>query len=555
MPAHLLLISALCGLLVVAACGDDRHGAVTDTLAPDASDTADSAGPGDDVADAVPLDATPDTADATPDAAVLPAGAPVRANVALSWAIQSDAGSQGVQLQSTLPMPDGDLIAIASFAGTVTFGGHSLSSPDEATAGLFVTRVTPLGEVRYLAPLCVGCWFPRGLPTSDGAVLLVGAFAPTTTLAWGTAGELTLTSEEGAFGAIVLAEDGTVTRGVTLGTGNVEVRALSRGPGGGYLFGGFLGEATFADGTTTVVQDGVFYPGQAFVARLDADLAVLGVERVTGTAASNVNMLVPDGDGWIAVGDFGGYPLGVDAVFGAGTPGEARLEAVSSDDDPAMDVFVARWSAPGEVAYARRVRNYTNGPRQPTFLRRTPAGDVETLIAGASALGPEGEHYRNVEPFPERYRYALARFDGAGALVGGQALFSQQVVPIPGVAGYVGTSVSWGGSTIILEDATETLTFDVPEDTPELESSGIAVAQWRADGGLARAGLVWMTTPSSRWPLSLQASAPQPDGSALVVLHGSAPVSLDGGVGDAVALDPGAGYERLVFARVALVDR
>jgi hypothetical protein len=118
----------------------------------------------------------------------------------------------------------------------------------------------------------------------------------------------------------------------------------------------------------------------------------------------------------------------------------------------------------------------------------------------------------------------------------------------------VGATPWWAGATPTLGEGDGALSFAVPRGDAEDGYQGILLGHWREDGTLVRAGLLVARYPASRSPTAWVGAAPQPDGDVLLLLKGSAPLTLLPEGGTPVPLDPGPGYERLVVVRTRLAS-
>ncbi|GMV40568.1 MAG: hypothetical protein AMXMBFR64_22840 [Myxococcales bacterium] len=515
--------------------GTDGGGSPGDTSLEDAPDgAAGDAGGGTDGgggggADTGGLDAA--------DAVELPV-TPERVAIGIDWALQSTPGSNGVLASTSLSLADGDLLVGGAFAGEVTVGDVTVSTDDVTYLHHMAVRVRPDGTLRFARHVCDGC-LGVAAEASDGRI---GVAASGKALVGNPGTPDVIDRSEETVGAAftVMSPEGLVLDMRRFAEGPaLEVRAVLPLDDGGWLIGGHLAQqATFKDGTVIDVPAEVFYPGRGFIARLRPDLSVQWVEPIAGTAASSVNMLASHGAGFVAVGDFGGYPLGVEAVFG----GEAgpTLEAKSSDDDPAMDLFVAAWAGPGDVTLARRVQHY-GWLRAPTWLN---------LDAGGVTVGLEGAVEFVVEDGELSCGYGGdgtldVRFSWGGAFLGAKTL-PPRARPWPG-GGWWSNTQTWAGGTWTLGEPPASLTFDAPPQTDDADSTSWVLARWTPGGQLVRAGQLvawhtkWMTSPF------LAGASPQPDGSWLLALNGHASLTLDAPT--PIVLD-NTGYERFVFLRV-----
>lgn len=469
-------------------------------------------------------------------------GTPERRDVALSWTLESTAGEGGVHTQATLPLADGDLLVMATFSGSVRLGATVIEGTAERYFHHLAVRVRPDGTLRFARRVCDGC-VGAAVEAPDGRIGTV-TVASRLIASPGTPEELDLSSAKPGCALTVLTPDGAVQAMRRFGScESAGLRAVAPAPDGGWFVGGHVRSASFDDGTVIDVPQDVFYPGRAFVAKLRADLSTEWVEPITGTAGSTVSMLAPWGDGVVAVGDFGGYPIGATAEFGRAP---VVLEAVSSDDDPAMDVFVAAWTAPGRLAFARRVQHY-GSERQATWLHASAAGFDFRLDGVGELTLRDGELF---------FGYGGAdsvrlRFDAAGAFAGADAM-PARAVPWPGARAW---STAWqapGGTRTTLGTTPGALVFDTPASTGFANSAGWLLAHWKPEGTLGRAGQLVGEAPPDRSVPTLHGAAPQRDGAWLLYLSGSGALTLRPDAGAPATLE-GSTYERMVFVGVRLV--
>jgi len=537
-------------LALLAACPDDhaQHGRGDDADAADAEVGAEVGAPDDTDVDDTALPEVDDTA--------VPTG-PERPS-AIDWAIQSEA-PEGVSVgyPSTLALADGGLVVAATFDGPVSFGGRELTSDDARYTHALFTRVTPDGEVAALTRLCDRCLQARTplRELADGQVAFASFVDGDVVLAPGSAAEARFTAARELLVAVV-TRDGELVRWARVarmpGYGSAEAIAL--GPDGGLVIAGSCQGLTLEGGPTFLEEEGWHYPGRAFLVGVDAALAPRFGEQLGGAAGSTIGLAHLDGDTLFTVGDFGGYPLGVASVFGVGQDAAVALPSVSSDDDPAMDIFVARWRLPGagerrpRLVGVQRIAHYSNGPRPATWIRGAPGGGVELRVEGVEVIvADDGGHFR--APHPDRWRDAIVRVSPAGAA----SVVASQPAPLaPAPGGFVSLTSGWAGA--VLAPSEDGPTFLVPADdvAAGLGWGGLLLATWDADARLVGAGLILERHARGHYALNAHALVPQADGSALVLLHGAAPVALVPDVGGARHLDRDLGFERLVVVRIRL---
>lgn len=550
-------------LVFLLACSESSPSAVDttpDTLDPGADGTAvgdngetpaDTETASDSLADLLTVHDVPsDTADVRDPSDTAISGplelplTPQEIPVHIDWALNGTPGLSGVLLQTGLATHNGDLFVTAYFSGTVSVGNLIISADDTSYTHVLGVRVSPKGEVRYLRHLCDGCSGAAG-EASDGRIALVSM---SKTLVGNPTGPdlIDLTADEAGMAVTIISPDGYVETMRRFAVGpDATVRCVRATQDGGWLVGGHFNELAFENGTTYTVPEPVFWPGQGFIVKLTPNLKVDWVELVKGTAASSVSMLAEWGAGFVAVGDFGGYPLGVVSEFG--TSG-VTLEALSSDDDPAMDIFITRWSAPGDVLFARRVQHYSNGPRNPTWL--DVEGDtLTTRVDSVAKLEVDDElHYRG--GYGESGVALSTRWDSVGTLVE-SVLLPYGANRVPMSPHYAVLSHSIPGDTITWGKEPNTLTFEIPKSTGQQSYETLISGLFHEDGAVGKAGVLGLSYRAGQVPPYIQAVSPQPDGTFLAVLYGSASIVFEPEAEPPTVLDND-GYERLIFAKIRL---
>jgi len=529
-----------------------------DAVTPDAN-TADAVLP-----DALSVDAA--LGDGSGGDVLAPSPPPEVRALSIDWAFQAEV-SDGAWIgpPTTLALADGGLALVALFNGTATFGERTLSASADPYAHLLFARITADGEVAALTRLCDRCASFGGVALAeraDGSIALASVADGAVVLAPDAPDPVHLDADQVLFVAL-LTPDGALARWSTpaRSPASVELRALAATPDGGLVVGGAAMGLEVDGGLAFDAEDGWHYPGRGFLLGVDAALAPRYAEQLAGAAGSDINMIHVDTDAITVVGDFGGYPLGVSTVFAAGTPEERTLASVSSDDDPAMDVFFARWTPPTgpalgrpRLAWARRVAHYSNGPRPATWTRSGAApGEVELRLDGTTSVAPDDDG-----------ELRAPAYSAGGHLVVGLAPDGAvtprvaSVAPlVPAADGFVAVTTRWAGAEIALGAAADAPRFAIPARTSGPDGvnwTGHALSTWRADGALVAAGLLLARVDASRYPLSIHRVVGLPDASALFVFHGSAPTTLVPGAGPELTLGRGvdSGYERVVVVRARL---
>lgn len=275
------------------------------------------------------------------------------------WALEASGPSDLLDLA---PTDGGGAIVTGLATGTLELAGQAIAAG--ATPTLFTVELDGDGRGRWRRLVAGGRRLERAIavPSGAGAPWLVVA----------TVGDLVL-DPAGAAAALDLSDDQVtvlvlrvdadrVARVATI-TGDLERVGLIAAPGadGGLLLGGSAGArldvAIGADTVRAPVEAAATWPGHGWLVRLDRDGLMTALQRIDGAAGSVVTGTLELDDGRLAVtGRFGGFGA-LTARFGAG-PTAPELVAVSSDDDPALDAFVALTDPTGAFTAAHRVRSY-----------------------------------------------------------------------------------------------------------------------------------------------------------------------------------------------------
>lgn len=288
-----------------------------------------------------------------------------RPDGSLDWARR--AGGSGIDLGVRLvARPDGSALVMGGFQGSAVFGSTTLEAAGELD--LFLARYDPDGVLAgvlhvastsiQLRPPLVPGGAAMGLGgAADDTSLIGGFFNQTITFAPGKPEAASLTASGGRDAFLArLDPDGIPVWQVRAGgDGETFVQDLAAGDDGCCVVtGGFSGQATFGPGEpgeTTLTSAGDF---DIFVARYLADGRLDWVRRAGSNAShwewGTAVALLPDA-GPVVTGDFAGT-----AVFGAGEAGETTLTATGDHD-----MFVARFSATGELRWARQMHGVARG--------------------------------------------------------------------------------------------------------------------------------------------------------------------------------------------------
>lgn len=263
--------------------------------------------------------------------------------------------------------PDGSMVAVGQFEGSMTVGGVQLTSVGRSD--VFAIRLAPDGSVAWAASaggtgddVALGV---TALP--DGSVVVTGHFAGTATF-----GETILTSAGGRDIFIArIGPDGAwqwATRG---GGSSDEIGGrIATAPDGSVLaIGTFFGVATFGDISLTSAG-----ASDVFLARVAADGTWMSATRAGGDGTEFAGDLVVLSDGSaIVVGSFSGV-----ANFG----GAGAVAATASGQ---RDVFVAKVAVDGNnLTWTRVTRAGGANPSDVAEARAVAAvgSDGTVLVAG-----------------------------------------------------------------------------------------------------------------------------------------------------------------------------
>jgi len=283
------------------------------------------------------------------------------ASGALSWAKRVADGQGELTPFGISALADGTAFIAGRFSATATFApGEPQETILTAGAGtlrdIFVARCDPSGNLVW-AKSAGGPGRDHGSDVAaltDGGVLVTGYFESGAIFGAGEPGEVTM-SGTGPGDAFLAKYDPSgalawVKRaGGTGSDGSNAVHALD--DGSSLVAGAFHQTATFGPGELgEVVLDAVGNL-DIFVARFDADGALVWVKNAGGVSddlASAITAL-PDGTALVT----GTYRN--TATFGPGEPAETMLTSNTNHD-----VFVARYEPSGDLAWAKRVGGVAN---------------------------------------------------------------------------------------------------------------------------------------------------------------------------------------------------
>lgn len=279
------------------------------------------------------------------------------------WA-KGDGGDQDDEGCAIALMNDNSVVLTGYFRQRAFFGEPALLQVVLDAAGwtdVFIARYDGAGTLQW-AKRAGGADWDQGtgvaVDPTDSSIYLTGYFAASATFGAGEAGETVLTSagKRDLFLAKYRA-DGTLIWAKRAGganpgewAGGDESCAVAVYPGAGaVVVGRFTGSATFGAGEanqTTLTAAGGAEDTDLFIARYNANGTLAWARRAGGVqsdCAWSVAVRTSDNSAAVA-GEFAGQ-----ATFGPGEAGQVVLTSAGSSD-----AFVARYTATGTLAWAKR---------------------------------------------------------------------------------------------------------------------------------------------------------------------------------------------------------
>jgi hypothetical protein len=290
----------------------------------------------------------------------------------LLWAVRAGGPTQDVAT-SVAPLAGGGSYLAGGFGDEATFGPGTQNETTIQAAGqadAFLAKYDADGAPEWIAQVecseerCAARDVARG---AAGEAIVAGRFSGTALLdsqgPQETALECPTTS--GIFLASWSAA-GTLlwARAITGQSGDAacfdcDLDLAVRADGSILLSGVLVGAATFGDGPQTEIEaeDPWSWGGDVFLASYDSSGSFQWVRRAGGTAREAAHDVVAHQDGSAAVtGYFSGW-----STFGSGEPGETSLSTGGTNGD--NDIFAARWSADGELAWAVSAGGFEHAER------------------------------------------------------------------------------------------------------------------------------------------------------------------------------------------------
>lgn len=378
---------------------------------------------------------------------------------------------------------DGSTVVVGEHDAGAVFGQGELLQTTLPNFGSFVVRYAPNGTLAWVRDLPAS---PGGYATGvvaypDGSCVAAGVLAGPMTFAAGEANEVTIGSAPigtwvakwDATGALVFAME------IPTSTDSAIVSISARAGGGFVLAGSFHDSMTLGEGepneTTLTSADA---DHDAFAALYGADGLLEDAVNAGGAGDQGAYAIVTLSDGgWTVVGWF------VDTiVLGEGEPNETTLTSTGTDD-----LFVARFAADGELAWARRFGG--TGFTQFDGLARCANDDValtgsidqECVFDGSTPDEAAIASTHAFAPF-------LARYTADGEVAWAKvAAESDDILRNPGIAAGADDTIAlvttfWAGTTI---DPSGFAASIAPGSLPD----GLFL-QWNGDGTFAWARAV-----------------------------------------------------------------
>jgi hypothetical protein len=288
-----------------------------------------------------------------------------------SWVKQQLAGGQTVQVMGLARATDGSLYVSGWFLGNVTFGPNEPGETSLSSTGtpMFLARLADDGSLMWVrAAGGTTGWAEAAAVTAldDGGVALTGTVHASVVFGAGEPNETTITSgENGADDDVLVARyfsDGTLAWAKQAGfQGNHYGYAVAASTDGAELTvtGTFIstnapGWIEFGVGEPSETGFGTPYT-DAFVARYRTDGSFVWARQIdtdVGDDAGQSVAATSDG-GAIVAGRYGNATTWDLTTFAPGEPNEISLLSQG------YDVFVARYTSSGELAWVRDVSGPT----------------------------------------------------------------------------------------------------------------------------------------------------------------------------------------------------
>ncbi|MFO8073257.1 MAG: hypothetical protein R6V85_15410 [Polyangia bacterium] len=323
----------------------------------------------------------------------------------LLWAVRAGGSTHDVAT-SVAPLAGGGSYLAGGFGDEATFGP---GTPNETTiqaagqADAFLARYDADGAPVWIARVecseerCAARDVARG---ADGGAIVAGRFSGTALLDPGGPQETSL--ECPAASGIFLAswsEAGSLlwARAITGQSGDAacfdcDLDLAVRADGSILLAGVLVGAACFGEGPNSELEaeDPWSWGGDIFLASYGASGSLQWVVRAGGTAREAAHAVVAHQDGSAAVtGCFSGW-----STFGPGETGETNLSTGGTTGD--NDIFAARWSAGGELAWAVSAGGFEHAERGLGAAALESGSTAVTGFFGYPAVFGAGEENQTI---------------------------------------------------------------------------------------------------------------------------------------------------------------
>lgn len=493
-------------------------------------------------------DAAPDGGAASPDAST-PLGdvgffdagpAPEGPFLPAAW-MRTPESEGTVYLQSFGVHRDGEVVLVLDAAGEVGLGGRSIAIGSDPGTHLLLARLSPDGEVRELSRLLEAeSGAMRLVPLADGDLLALGFTRGTYEIRPDSPEAIRGQTEDAQVFLARLDREGR-PRWIRPMQGTLEVRAVLLRRDGRLLLAGHAAERLVLAGRggpqEIAARARADYPGHGVILTLGAEGFLEAFELIDGDAGSTIASIAEGTDGTLAfAGSFGGFPNGLRAELHGGAPDQAVLTNVSSDDDPALDLFFGALGPDDRVRFFERMPSYNNGPARLEVLPRDDGEWLLSIESGSVLVLGEGEPNEQVH-----HRSVVARFDSDGSfssarpgpLFGDVVHREAELMASSWLQGRDGDPSAW----VVNEGEVDEIRLPLIE-TPDRMIDGWALAALGADGR-ARRALPFVTTVTPNSAVPQTRIAPWPAGNAwFLAVEASGVLELGFGSASPVVLAP-----------------
>jgi len=348
------------------------------------------------------------------------------------WMWAESFGDSGYQFTRAVAVDtSGNAVVVGSFAGSVDFGGGSLTS--EGGNDVFVAKLGPKGE--HLWSKRFGNWNEQvgfGVAVdSDGNILLTGMFDGSIDLGGDT---LTSAGTKDVFLAKLNRDGGHIwSKKFGDGTNQIGQSVAVDAHGNVALCGSFEGTLNFGSGELTSGGK-----TDIFVATFDATGKRRWDKRFGDTSAQECNSVAMDADGNVAItGSFTGW-----VNFGKG-----QLQSAGG-----LDVFLAKFGSDGAVLWGHGFGTVTEQSGQSVAMSPDGGVVVGGYFSGSINLGG------GALTDPGTSNIFLAKFDSAGTHAWSRAYGDAEAQILESVAvdgcgdvlatGYFSGVVDFGGGAL-----------------------------------------------------------------------------------------------------------